>query len=143
MPNDDHSNFEQFMTEIPKGKIDDGDNISSEIENMLSKVWTLYDGASEEGMRPEKLHDRMEKIEWVPPILRFVVERHGGTVRGSVYAELQSWEVNLNERTASVAGGQRRIVGKRDPPAMSALYLLLATPGPHSLLSVGLAGFFL
>jgi hypothetical protein len=45
-------------------------------------VWADLEGASDEAMEPWKL-GRMENPEWLPPVLTFVVERHGGTVLGS------------------------------------------------------------
>ena len=53
-------------------------------------------------MQAHKLHGRMDDVVWNPPILRFVIERHGGTVCGSTRAELQHWEVDLNNRSARV-----------------------------------------
>ena len=43
----------------------------------------------------------MEAVEWHPPVLTFVIERHGGTVLGSTRAELQRWTVDLDHRIAT------------------------------------------
>jgi hypothetical protein len=51
-------------------------------------------------MEPWKL-GRMERIAWNPPMLSFVVERHGGIVAGgSTRAELQGWTIDLERHTA-------------------------------------------
>ena len=52
-------------------------------------------------MAGHKLIGRMENVEWHPPILTFLIERHGGTVLGSARAELQRWTVDLDRRTAT------------------------------------------
>ena len=38
---------------------------------------------------------------WNPPVLSFVVERHGSTVLGSTRAEKQQWNLNLENKTAT------------------------------------------
>ena len=52
-------------------------------------------------MAGHKLIGRMEHVEWHPPLLTFVIERHGGTVLGSTRAELQRWTVDLDRKTAT------------------------------------------
>ena len=75
----------------------------------LMPVWAGLEGASDEAMEPRKLH-RMENPEWRPPLLTFVVERHGGTVLGSTRADRQTWTVNLDLETAIPAtSGYRQI----------------------------------
>ncbi len=107
--------FKQLMSKIPEGKIED-QAVSGEIETALYGVWHLLDTGQVGGMRPGKLLGRLERIEWQPPILTFVVERHGATVMGSVYAELQNWQVNVVECTATLGEGKKRLVGARQPP---------------------------
>ncbi len=107
--------FKQLMSKIPEGKIEDR-VVSSKVEAALNGVWHLLDTAQVGGMLPEKLLGRMEKIEWKPPILTFVVERHGATVMGSVYADLQDWQVNVAECTATLAEGKKRLLGAKQPP---------------------------
>lgn len=45
--------------------------------------------------------ERIEQMGWAPPNLRFIVERHEGTFRGSSRAELIRWTVDVNEGIAS------------------------------------------
>ena len=52
-----------------------------------------------------------------PPILSFAIERHGGTVLGSVYADLQHWSVNLDTKEAILqAGKSKRLLGQKAKP---------------------------
>ena len=75
----------------------------------LMPVWADLEGAGDEAMEPWKL-GRMENPEWLPPVLTFVVERHGGTVLGSTRADRQTWTVNLDLATAIPAtSGYRKI----------------------------------
>jgi len=54
-------------------------------------------------MEPKKLLGRMKDVLWRPPILGFVIERHGGTVMGSSRAELQHWTVDVEHKTATMS----------------------------------------
>ena len=45
-------------------------------------------------MQGYKLLGRTEAVSWERPVLRFVIERHGGAAFGSTRAELQRWEVD-------------------------------------------------
>lgn len=61
-------------------------------------------------MEAYKLLGRMEQVRWEPPVLSFIVERHGETVNGSTRAELQHWEVAVENRTARIVKtGQRQL----------------------------------
>ena len=75
---------------------------STEVQHLLAASWHLLDGSNDGGMEAHKLHGRMEDVTWNPPVLKFVVERHGGTTLGSTRAELQHWEVNLDTGTAEI-----------------------------------------
>lgn len=71
-----------------------------------------YDG----GMEVHKLINRMEDENWNPPILRFMIERHGATVMGSVYAEMQCWSVDVEKGLAKLETTKRRLVGSKRKP---------------------------
>jgi hypothetical protein len=75
---------------------------STEVERLLAGSWHELAGSNKGGMEGYKLNGRMENVVWNPPILKFVVERHGGTTLGSTRAELQHWEVNLDAGTAEI-----------------------------------------
>ena len=72
------------------------------LDRLIAARWDELDGSGDGGMEGSKLIGRMEHVIWEPPILNFVIERHGGTVCGSTRAELQHWSVDLDERTAEI-----------------------------------------
>ena len=82
----------------------------------LAACWDGFDGNGAESMGHWKLR-RMEKPSWDPPVFSFIIERHGGTVRGSTRAELQRWEVNLDTLEAICFSNGRRQVQKSDSRA--------------------------
>lgn len=86
----------------------------SGIERLLEDCWDQFTGNDEEGMSAYKLGGRMERIRWDPPVLSFVIERHGGTVMGSSRAELHEWQIDVVERSASCA-----VVGHRQLKPMA------------------------
>jgi hypothetical protein len=67
----------------------------------LIDAWNEIDGTFAESTFAAKLKSRIEKPEWSPPILTFLIARHGGTVLGSTRAEIHQWEVNLQNATAT------------------------------------------
>src|SRR5262249_3805180 len=71
-----------------------------ELERLLSEVWDDL-GGNDLGMAAHKLIGRMEQVQWNPPVLTFVVERHGGTVLGSTRAQLQRWSIDVDRSTAT------------------------------------------
>jgi len=87
-----------------------------ELESLLSNCWGELAG-EQGGMSAYKLIRRTEQMEWNSPLLTFEMERHGGTVLGSVYAEIQAWTVDINRGSAEVSQfNPKRLVGKRQPP---------------------------
>lgn len=88
-----------YLSSIPPTE-----NLSSEqvdhLIPLLKKGWWYLSGAGEGKMGKGKL-ERIEQVSWAPPNLRFIVERHGGTVMGSSRAELIRWTVDVNEGIAS------------------------------------------
>lgn len=86
-----------------------------DLDRLVAACWDEFDGSGDGGMEDYKLIGRMEHIIWEPPILTFVIERHGGTVCGSTRAELQYWSVNFDEWTAEITK-----TGHRQLDAMAA-----------------------
>ena len=74
---------------------------TTDLERLLAGCWDQFTG-DDGGMEGYKLLGRMEDVTWQPPKLTFTIERHGGTVMGSSRAELQHWEVNVEQKTAAV-----------------------------------------
>lgn len=85
------------------------------LELLLDRCWHHLCVDSRGGMQAEKLADRMESCVWEPPLLRFTIERHGGTMCGSSRAELQHWTVNVNTLTAEYALCGHRQVRRMQP----------------------------
>lgn len=104
-----------YLAETPAGAI--GSDRTSEVERLLAECWDAVKVTSQdEGLEPYKLRNRTEGLTWNPPLLKFQIERHGGTAMGSVYAEVHSWKVNLETGEASLTGERRRLVRERDAP---------------------------
>ncbi len=80
----------EFLTNLAPGPISD----TSGLQKVLANYWESIEGSNAGGMRAYKLSGRIEKPKWVPPLLTFEIERHGGTVQGSSRAELQRWTIN-------------------------------------------------
>jgi len=85
-----------------------------QLADLLADVWPLLSGSDEHSMRAHKI-SRIESPSWAPPRLSFTIERHGGTVLGSKRAELQVWEVNLDDLTAQLVGGTYRQLVPNSP----------------------------
>ena len=75
----------------------------SKIESLLAACWDDLGISRDGGMEGYKLYDRMEDVNWNPPLLAFQIEQHGGTVQGSSRAELQQWTIDVVTGIASFA----------------------------------------
>jgi hypothetical protein len=82
----------------------------------LASVWDSFRGSGDQGMTGTKLFGRIEQPSWRPPILEFAIERHGGTVKGSIYAEVHRWRLDLEHATAEIVERRRRRLHKPQPP---------------------------
>ena len=85
-----------YLNTLEPGPVEE----TTHLERLLAEVWDDL-GGDNGGMAGHKLIGRMEHVEWHPPVLTFVIERHGGTVLGSTRAELQRWSVDLDRQTAT------------------------------------------
>jgi len=96
----------RYVGGLRTGRLSDAD----ELESLLCACWGELDGGSAEGTKAEKLAGRVEDLEWDPPLLRFKIERHGRTVRGSSRADMHAWSVDVDAGTASCSpGGWRQL----------------------------------
>ena len=75
-----------YLSSIPPTENFTTEQIDHLIPFLQKSWWDLY-GAGEGKMGKGKL-ERIEKVSWAAPNLRFILERHGGTVMGSSRAEL-------------------------------------------------------
>ncbi|MEK6259019.1 MAG: hypothetical protein AABP62_10430 [Planctomycetota bacterium] len=90
--------LQELLAVMPTGPVPEDINVN----HALAECWERLKGNAEGGMEAYKLLGRMENVQWNSPVLTFTIERHGGTVNGSTRAELQHWEVNLDEQTACI-----------------------------------------
>jgi hypothetical protein len=81
------------------------------IERLLMDAWDGLIGSNIEGMAGRKVLARTERMVWQPPILSFVIERHGALVGGgSTRGELQRWQINtLTAETECSRTGHRQL----------------------------------
>jgi len=101
-----------FLKGLPEGPVSEAHQ--KELLHLLVEAWPRLEGESEESMADYKVL-RAEELTWEPPsTITFVVERHGPTALGSVYAELQSWRVDVEKATAQPCDAGRRLVRERD-----------------------------
>jgi hypothetical protein len=84
-----------------------------QLVTLLDRCWQLFAGSGETGMRADKL-PRMEQPIWNPPVLTFMLERHGQTVMGSTRATIYEWQVDLTTLTASNCPEMQRQVRPSD-----------------------------
>jgi len=112
MDDPDFTALREAFAGLASGTVED----TARIESLLSRCWSKLEGSREGGMTPDKISGRIEEMEWNPPFLTFLIERHGGTVLGSKLADLQGWKIDVDLGTATVGPGGRRLVRKRAPP---------------------------
>lgn len=102
----------KFLASVTPGEIAG----TADIEELLSAAWEKLEGGNDTTMSGDKIIGRMENVRWDPPQLHFVIERHGGTVMGSVNAELYLWSVDVEKGTAICGLAGERLVGERQKP---------------------------
>jgi len=100
----------EYLESISSGPISD----PSELVKLLSYCWDEFEGGDAAGMTAYKL-ERMEDANWEPPILRFRIERHGAAALGSTRAEVQEWEIDVRDRSASFRDAGRRQIYPMQP----------------------------
>lgn len=92
-----------LLTDVPPGPLT-GD-IIDKVMNQVEGSWTDFSGSSDSKMDSGKIGRGMgaENVTWEPPILSFVILRHGAAMLGSNRAEKQGWRLNLDTKTANHA----------------------------------------
>jgi len=104
MSNSELNALREYLIQIPRGAI----SSIEEIPGRLARCWDALTITDTHGMRSDKLY-RIEQVWWSSPRLSFEIELHGGTVKGSVDAEVQTWIIDLDQRTASYEGSRKRL----------------------------------
>jgi len=111
-PEEQLAELRKLLEATSPGPVDE----ASPVESLLVSCWECFRGNTETSMTAGKLLARIENLKWEPPCLEFEFERHGGTVKGSSRAELHSWSVDINARTATVTLGRFRQLCPKNPP---------------------------
>ena len=87
------NDFREFVKKLPQGGIQ-GEN-KKKVMSFLFNCWDDIEDSNLTSMSTFKLH-RIENLTCIPPNkLEFDIERHGGTVMGSVWAEVYHWTIDL------------------------------------------------
>jgi hypothetical protein len=89
--------LKRWLAKLPVGAV--SDTQTRILLNFLTQAWDSFSGSKETCMADFKLA-RMEQAEWHPPVLTFIVERHGTMVLRSTKAELQAWTVDVDKLAA-------------------------------------------
>ncbi len=101
-----------YLANIPSGPINAAQ--VQDVKSKLAECWEELKIISDDaGMKAYKLN-RAEGLAWLPPFLTFGIERHGATVKGSIYGELHAWKVNVETGEAYIASRTRRQIHERD-----------------------------
>ena len=108
MSNSELEALREYLTQIPPGAV----SSIEEIPGRLARCWDALTITDTHGMRSDKLY-RIEQVWWSSPRLSFKIKHPGGTVKGSVDAEVQTWIIDLDQRTASYEGSRKRLVRER------------------------------
>ena len=100
----------RYVRALPAGAVGDLDALIA----ALYPAWDDLDGGSERAMAAHKLC-RLESPRWEAPYLAFAIERHGAAAMGSIYGELQHWQVDIERGTAEIVDATFRQLRKRAP----------------------------
>jgi hypothetical protein len=100
------------MHDVPHGEVSTAD--SAKVLRHLAVCWENIIGSDDQSTTGHKIY-RGEEVKWQPPMLTFVVERHGAICLGSSRAELHQWEVNIDTATARIVQRRTRQLYARSP----------------------------
>jgi len=130
-----------YLQSILPGPVQDTEQMQVKLRN----CWHEFSGGTAESMTADKLVGRMEDVMWDPPLIEFVIERHGGTVQGSSRAERHLWTVNLTTRAATckrIGHRQLRPMAKKLDvrPVAEAIVQLILAGAPDERLKWNVAG---
>ena len=70
----------QLVASLTPGNV--GKPFYSDIESALAACWEELSGFTDGGMTRDKLSSRIETVRWEPPVLSFMIERHGALIAG-------------------------------------------------------------
>lgn len=109
----------EFLKPLMPGPVKDQPNqdpskTGTVLERLLFECWYEFEGSNQEKMDGYKILHRLEEPFWEPPVLRFRMERHGATVGGSIWADIQEWKLNIETKEANYETVGRRQVSPMD-----------------------------
>ncbi len=110
--------LKKFLNEIKEGPL--STQQEEQLIPLLSEIWAEINIDCTTNLQYSKLN-RIENAMWHPPKLRFDIERHGQTVRGSTRASFYAWEIDIEKAQAYIVGERYRQVAHSDRPFKSAL----------------------
>lgn len=87
----------RHCTTLPPGPVTD----ELDLRRLLADAWDDF-ASDDGGMEPYKLLRPLEAVSWSPPVLSFVIERHGSLAVGGTRAERQHWHVDVEVGTATL-----------------------------------------
>ena len=109
-PSDKLENLRAGLASMSSGKLSGQD--AHRIAGDLAQCWDELAGSNDGGMAGSKFFDRKgprtEDLQWNPPVLHFQIERHGARVLGSTRGELQTWEIDVIQATATIVATTHR-----------------------------------
>jgi hypothetical protein len=92
--------LERLLSDLPAGTVPK--KYFEELFAIVVECWCEFSGSAETKMERWKVSRKMpEDVTWEPPLLSFVIERHGAAKFGSKRAERQEWTLDLQGRIAS------------------------------------------
>jgi len=90
--------LKDFLESISLGQLNEQQ--TAHLLPLLLRYWSQFSGGESTKMKGYKLDRGIENVFWNPPMLSFIIERHGMTVLGSTKAELQRWKINIETKIA-------------------------------------------
>ncbi len=102
--------LQTHLSMIPPGAIEN----TTELGELLAECWDELRGDAG-GMTADKLHGRVEDVQWKPPVLSLQIERHGGTVLGSTRADIQQWTVDVEKQLRKCRVNGHRQLYRMEP----------------------------
>ncbi len=91
--------LECILDRIPSGTITGEQKLA--VLRAMENAWDSFIGSDDESTWSSKIY-RAESLQWQPPLLEFILERHGATVNGSTRADKHYWRVNVETGEANI-----------------------------------------
>jgi len=109
--------LQRYCAALPPGPVAD----EFQLQRLLADAWDDLVG-DDGGMEPYKLLRPLKDVTWTPPVLAFVIGRHGSLAMGGTRDDLQHWHVDVHKGTATLVK-----IGWRQNKPQSAAFQVKAT----------------